>query len=167
MYGERIKAKREEFGLTRKELAIRVMSTPQVIKLWETEQVQPTMSDFIILAEEFETSIDWLVGLVGDDEDEEENCAECDGFLQCKVVPHMHKFIESNDDTAYIHVQIDPDDDDRDAVIYSGNILAVLIAVNILLKSLSKKSNADYYDIVAMMASIYAKSELGELFDGE
>lgn len=179
MFGERIKAKREEFGLTRKELALRIMSTPQTIKLWELEQAQPTITDFIILAEEFNTSIDWLAGVIDyeddaeydedgeDGEDDEEECDDCDDFLTCKIVPHMQNFMGDNADNAYIHVQLDISSDIDDCVIYSGNVLSVLTAINMLFRSLSKETKVDYYDLVAMMATMYTESECDGLFDSE
>ena len=168
MYGERIKQKREEFGLTRKDLALRIMSTPQTIQLWEMEQIQPTITDFIILAEEFETSIDWLVGAVEDEDgDGEHTCEGCDDFIECKLLPHMHSFVENNTEAAYIHVQLAIEGGDEDCVIYTGSTTAILSTINMLLRSLSEETKTDYYDLVALMASVYARSELGGMFDSE
>ena len=166
MYGERIKQKREEFGLTREELALRIMSTPQTIELWESSKIQPTISDFIILANELETSIDWLVGLVMDEEDEHE-CEDCDDFIECKLLPHMHNFVKSNEEAAYVHVQLAIEGEGEDCVIYAGSTTAVLSTINMLLRSLSRETKTDYYDLVALMASVYAKSELGGIFGDE
>lgn len=166
MYGERIKQKREEFGLTRKELALRIMSTPETIQWWETDQIQPTITDFIILAEEFQTSIDWLVGLT-DSEDDEHECEDCEDFLQCKLIPHMHNFIKNNEESAYVHIQLAIEGEDEDCVIYAGSTTAILSTINMLLKSLSTEAKADYYDLVALMASVYTKSELGGIFGDE
>lgn len=169
MYGERIKEKRKEFGLTREDLALRFMQTTQTIKLWEEEQIEPSITELIILATDFNTSIDWLVGKIDDEvddenDDSEENCEECEDFLECKLIPHMHNFIENNEEAAYVHAQLAIDGEDEDCVIYSGSTTAILSTINMLLKSLSIESKADYYDLVALMASVYTKSELGGLF---
>lgn len=170
MYGDRIREKREEFGLSRKELAIRLTTSPQNIKLWEEELIAPTIPDLIMLATEFETTIDWLVGAVDDEidadlDDEEHNCEDCDEFLECKLLPHMSNYMHNNDEAAYIHVQLAEDGKDEDCVIYAGNTKSVLSLINVLLKSISDESNIDYYDLVASMASAHARMELGGFFD--
>lgn len=169
MYGDRIREKREEFGLTRKELAIRLVTSPQNIELWEDELIAPTIPDLILLATEFETTIDWLVGLTDDEgdtdlDDEEHNCEDCDDFLECKLLPHMSNYMNNNDEAAYIHVQLAEDGEDEDCVIYAGSTKSVLALVNILLNSVSNESNINYYDLVTLMASAHAKTELGGFF---
>lgn len=165
MYGKRIKEKRKLFGLTRKQLATRICTAPLNIKLWEEEQIEPTIADLIIMASEFNTTIDWLVG-VEEDCDEEYVCEDCKEFIDCKVTPHMEYYINKHksDDPAYMHIQLTMDGGDDDCVLYSGKTAALLSCVNMMLDSLSEECSINYYDIVAMLASAHASSELGELF---
>ena len=161
MYGERIREKRKEFGLTRKELASRVMSTPQMIRLWEEEKMAPSIDDLVILAEDFNISVDWLLGLTDYEEEEEHSCETCDGFIECKLVPHMHQYTEENDDAGYVHIQVALDEDGEDALVYSGSTEAVLCAANLLLDSVASEIGMNYFDLVAMMASAHARADLG------
>lgn len=167
MYGERIKEMRLSYELSREELAKQVMTTPLNIKLWEEEKVEPTINDLIVLANSFETTVDWIIGATDEDCEEDHECKDCEEFLSCKLLPHMSHYMAHNDDPAYIHVQLALNDKSEDCVVYSGRTNSVLSAMNLLLTNLAAEMNTNYYDLVALMASVQAKSELEDLMGDE
>ncbi len=59
----RLKDLREEKGLGQVELAQAIGVSKGIISLWENGLREPKMSALIALAEYFETSVDYLVGL--------------------------------------------------------------------------------------------------------
>lgn len=166
MYGKRIEEKRKMLGLTRKQLATRVNTVPLNIRLWEEEKIEPTIANLIILAAEFNTTIDWLVGATEEDSEIDYVCEDCDEFIDCKITPHLECYMNKHkdEDPAYIHIQVAIDGDDDDCFLYAGKANALFSCVNILLNSLSDECSMNYYDILAMLASAHAGSELGELF---
>ena len=85
MYGERIKEMWLSYELSREELAKQVMTTPLNIKLWEEEKVEPTINDLIVLANSFETTVDWIIGVTDEDCEEDHECKDCEEFLSCKL----------------------------------------------------------------------------------
>ena len=167
MYGERIKEMRLSYELSREELAKQIMTTPLNIKLWEEEKVEPTINDLIVLANSFETTVDWIIGVTDEDCEEDHECKDCEEFLSCKLLPHMNHYMSHNDDPAYIHVQLALNDKSEDCVVYSGRTNSVLSAMNLLLTNLAAEMNTNYYDLVALMASVQAKSELEDLMGDE
>lgn len=62
MNGKRLKALREEYGITQKELADRLSLTPKAISFYELDKREPTGEVLIALANMFHTSTDYLLG---------------------------------------------------------------------------------------------------------
>lgn len=60
--GKRLKALREEYGVTQKELADRLSLTPKAISFYELDKREPTGEVLIALANMFHTSTDYLLG---------------------------------------------------------------------------------------------------------
>ena len=63
MLGSRIKELRKEFGLSPVELAIRMEVTKQTISNWENENIQPSVDMLVGLANVFNVTTDYLLGL--------------------------------------------------------------------------------------------------------
>lgn len=57
-----LKRLREEKGITQKQLALTLGISQQAINKYENERAEPDVKNLIILAEYFNTSIDYLVG---------------------------------------------------------------------------------------------------------
>ena len=63
MLGTRIKELRKEFGLSQVELAARMEVTKQTISNWENENIQPSIDMLVDLANVFNVTTDYLLGL--------------------------------------------------------------------------------------------------------
>ena len=63
MLGSRIKELRKAFGLSQVELAIRMEVTKQTISNWENENIQPSVDMLVGLANVFNVTTDYLLGL--------------------------------------------------------------------------------------------------------
>ena len=63
MLGSRIKELRKEFGLSQVELALRMEVTKQTISNWENENIQPSIDMLVGLANVFNVTTDYLLGL--------------------------------------------------------------------------------------------------------
>ena len=63
MLGTRIKELRKEFGLSQVELAARMEVTKQTISNWENENIQPSIDMLVGLANVFNVTTDYLLGL--------------------------------------------------------------------------------------------------------
>lgn len=63
MLGARIKELRKEFGLSQVELAARMEVTKQTISNWENENIQPSIDMLVGLANVFNVTTDYLLGL--------------------------------------------------------------------------------------------------------
>ena len=63
MLGTRIKELRKEFGLSQVELAVRMEVTKQTISNWENENIQPSVDMLVGLANVFNVTTDYLLGL--------------------------------------------------------------------------------------------------------
>ena len=63
MLGARIKELRKEFGLSQVELATRMEVTKQTISNWENENIQPSVDMLVGLANVFNVTTDYLLGL--------------------------------------------------------------------------------------------------------
>ena len=63
MLGTRIKELRKEFGLSQVELAMRLEVTKQTISNWENENIQPSIDMLVSLANVFNVTTDYLLGL--------------------------------------------------------------------------------------------------------
>ena len=63
MLGARIKELRKEFGLSQVELAARMEVTKQTISNWEIENIQPSIDMLVDLANVFNVTTDYLLGL--------------------------------------------------------------------------------------------------------
>lgn len=170
MYGERIRQRREDLKLSQIELAMELSTSLKNIELWEEEQESPSVNELIDLAETLGTSVDWLIGFSDEDDfdddlDEDYDIEDFDletaDFFQDIIIPHMEAYREENEESAYVHVQLSEDDDSADCVIYSGEADAILAAVNLILDSLSKETDTNYYDIVAAIATAHTELELG------
>lgn len=96
----------------------------------------------------------------GDEEDEYEN------FVRNEIIPHMKYFASSNNDAAYIHVQLTDEGSAGDCVIYTGSTDAVLSCINLLIRSLSKEAKINYYDLVSFMATANAELDMGKPLGG-
>ena len=63
MLGTRIKELRKEFGLSQVELAAQMEGTKQTISNWENENIQPSIDMLVDLANVFNVTTDYLLGL--------------------------------------------------------------------------------------------------------
>ena len=63
MLGARIKELRKEFGLSQVDLAARMEVTKQTISNWENENIQPSIDMLVGLANVFNVTTDYLLGL--------------------------------------------------------------------------------------------------------
>ena len=63
MLGARIKELRKEFGLSQVDLAQRMEVTKQTISNWENENIQPSVDMLVGLANVFNVTTDYLLGL--------------------------------------------------------------------------------------------------------
>ena len=63
MLGTRIKELRKEFGLSQVELAMRLEVTKQTISNWENENIQPSIDMLVSLANVFNVTTDYMLGL--------------------------------------------------------------------------------------------------------
>ena len=63
MLGARIKELRKEFGLSQVDLASRLEVTKQPISNWENENIQPSIDMLVDLANVFNVTTDYLLGL--------------------------------------------------------------------------------------------------------
>ena len=63
MLGTRIKELRKEFGMSQVELALRMEVTKQTISNWENENIQPSVDMLVGLANVFNVTTDYLLGL--------------------------------------------------------------------------------------------------------
>ena len=63
MLGARIKELRKEFGLSQVDLASRMEVTKQTISNWENENIQPSIDMLVGLANVFNVTTDYLLGL--------------------------------------------------------------------------------------------------------
>ena len=63
MLGTRIKELRKEFGLSQVELALRMEVTKQTISNWENENIQSSVDMLVGLANVFNVTTDYLLGL--------------------------------------------------------------------------------------------------------
>ena len=63
MLGTRIKELRKEFGLSQVELAMRMEVTKQTISNWENGNIQPSIDMLVGLANVFNVTTDYMLGL--------------------------------------------------------------------------------------------------------
>ena len=63
MLGARIKELRKAFALSQVELAARMEVTKQTISNWENENIQPSIDMLVGLANVFNVTTDYLLGL--------------------------------------------------------------------------------------------------------
>ena len=181
MYGERIREIREELGYSQLDLAVLLSTSLGNIQAWEEEKKSPSVDELILLSEELNTTIDWIAGIVDDDSDLDEDKEECDedlfeedlsfedleepitnkNFPREVIVPHMKEYRANYKRAIYIHIQLSESDESDDCIIYSGDTADVLAATNLIIKGMSDKIGADYYDMMVMMASAHARTELG------
>ena len=63
MLGARIKELLTEFGLSQVDLASRLEVTKQTISNWENENIQPSIDMLVDLANVFNVTTDYLLGL--------------------------------------------------------------------------------------------------------
>ena len=63
MLGTRIKELRKSFGLSQVDLAARMEVTKQTISNWENENIQPSVDMLVGLANVFNVTTDYLLGL--------------------------------------------------------------------------------------------------------
>ena len=63
MLGARIKELRKDFGLSQVELAMRMEVTKQTISNWENGNIQPSVDMLVGLANVFNVTTDYLLGL--------------------------------------------------------------------------------------------------------
>ena len=62
-FGERLKALRQDKGVTQKQLAEQISCAQSAIVYWETNRQEPTISALKKLCVFFEVSADYLLGL--------------------------------------------------------------------------------------------------------
>jgi len=66
--GQRIADRRKELELKQSDLGQRVGTTQDVVSRWERGVVTPHISMLVPLAEALQTTPNWLVGYIGDDQ---------------------------------------------------------------------------------------------------
>ena len=71
LFSKKIKQLRKENNLTQSELADKLNCSLSKIGMWETNKREPTKDDLIMLANAFDISVDYLLGL--DDENQTKN----------------------------------------------------------------------------------------------
>jgi transcriptional regulator with XRE-family HTH domain len=59
--GRRLRALRLEYEQTQTDVAKATLCTVTAISLWELGKTEPTLSNLIMLADHFDTTLDWLV----------------------------------------------------------------------------------------------------------
>ena len=62
-FAEKLKTLRKEKGLKQCELARKLNVTQRKISYWETEQLEPDLETLINIANYFEVTVDYLLGL--------------------------------------------------------------------------------------------------------
>lgn len=62
MFKQRLKARREEMGLTQEELANKLGCKQQTVAAWETGMNKPNTDALTILADALDCSADYLLG---------------------------------------------------------------------------------------------------------
>ena len=122
MFSQKIKQLRKENNLTQSELADKLNCSLSKIGMWETNKREPTKDDLIMLANAFDISVDYLLGL--DDKSQtknkrlqnidlenafKNNCAsyyEIAEFLNVpeKLVVEKFKYLSSKNNTGYIEL---------------------------------------------------------------
>jgi transcriptional regulator with XRE-family HTH domain len=60
-FGQRLRARRRELGLSQVALAARLGISQPAISHWENDQKEPLLSSLVALAKSLEISTDWLV----------------------------------------------------------------------------------------------------------
>ena len=60
--GERLALLMKEKGLTASEFARRVGVSRQAVSFWVTGTYEPSIASLVKIANEFDTTVDWLVG---------------------------------------------------------------------------------------------------------
>lgn len=63
-FADSLKALRKERGWSQQDLSLKIHYSQQCISLWETMQIEPTLSSLWALSEVFEVSVDELIGKV-------------------------------------------------------------------------------------------------------
>ena len=66
IFGERLRALRQERGIGQVRLAKELDVGKSIISLWEIGRCEPTLSKLIAIAQYFQVSIDYLAGLEND-----------------------------------------------------------------------------------------------------
>ena len=66
VFGERLRALRQERGIGQVRLAKELDVGKSIISLWEIGRCEPTLSKLIAIAQYFQVSIDYLAGLEND-----------------------------------------------------------------------------------------------------
>lgn len=62
-FGEQLKALRMEKGIGQVELARAIGVSKGIVSLWENGLREPKLSNLIVLAQYFQVSVDYLIGL--------------------------------------------------------------------------------------------------------
>ena len=62
IFAQRLKARREELGLTQKDLAERLSFVSTTVCSYERLRQEPSLQTLSALADELEVSVDWLLG---------------------------------------------------------------------------------------------------------
>lgn len=66
VFGERLRALRQEKGIGQVRLAKELDVGKSIISLWEIGRCEPTLSKLVAIAQYFQVSIDYLAGLEND-----------------------------------------------------------------------------------------------------
>lgn len=67
-FGEKIKDLRKEKGITQKEMAQALSVTVSTLSHWECDYQEPSFKDLALLANYFDVSTDYLLGVMEDEE---------------------------------------------------------------------------------------------------
>ncbi len=98
-FGEIFKENRKRLSLTQEEIALRLMVTPQAVSKWETNQGTPDISLLIPISEEFDITVDELLGKskksVGEIKDELDELRGSDN-KDIEKYRHLQKMLKSN-----------------------------------------------------------------------
>lgn len=63
IFAQRLRNLRNEFGLKQEQLAVALHTTQRRISYWETGKIEPDLKTLCMLAEYFNVSTDYLLGL--------------------------------------------------------------------------------------------------------
>lgn len=80
-FGKRIREVRENAGYNQKEFGSLLNIKQSTLSAYETDRMQPTISALVKIAEMFDVSLDWLCGIVKEEQDKKLELNDCTEIL--------------------------------------------------------------------------------------